>query len=129
MAVPAAMLDKLTPEQRARYEARMSARAPGNSHTTTDKLCITAEQLNNPTDLADKGCTVTILESSSSKSSGSISCKIQGMSMNGNADFEAIDQEHFKGTEHATSSGEGNQMIVDSTFTSKWLGPSCGSVQ
>jgi hypothetical protein len=125
MPVPAGMLEKLTPDQRARFEARMNARSSGNTRTTTERSCLTAQQLNDPTDLADKGCTVTVTESTSSKATGSISCRIQGMEMTGTAEFDAIDQEHVQGTEHVTSTGNGNTMTTDVTFTSKWIGSSC----
>ncbi|HEY2472525.1 MAG TPA: DUF3617 family protein [Terracidiphilus sp.] len=129
LPVPAGMLDKLTPDQRARFEARMNASSAGNTRTTTERSCLTAQQLNDPADLADKGCSVTVTESTSSKATGSVACRIQGIEMNGSAEFDAIDQEHVKGTEHVTSTGNGNTMTTDVTFTSKWLGSSCGGAQ
>lgn len=129
LPVPAGMLDKLTPEQRARFEARMNARSSGSTRTTTDRSCLTAQQLNDPADLADKGCSVTVLESTSARATGTLACTIQGMEMTGSAEFDAIDQEHVKGTEHVTSAANGNSMTTDVTFTSKWLSPTCGSEQ
>src|SRR5215471_1665648 len=43
--VPAELLQRLTPEQRARMEARMKAQPAGRSRTTTEKNCLTEEDL------------------------------------------------------------------------------------
>lgn len=129
LPIPAGMLDKLTPEQRARFEARMNARSSGNTRTSTEQSCVTRQQLEDPIDFGDKNCTLTILESTTSKASGNIVCKLQGMEMSGKAEFLAVDQEHITGSEHVTSTGGGNSMTTDVSFTSKWLGSNCGNAQ
>lgn len=125
LPIPAAMLDKLTPEQRARFEERMKASSAGNSRTQTDKECITKEQLQEPIGNNDKRCVWTILESTPSKAKGKVACEEQGMKMTGNGEFTAPDQEHMNGSMHVASTGGGNSMTVDSTFAFKWLGASC----
>jgi hypothetical protein len=128
LPVPAGMLDSLTPEQRARLESRMSA-APADTKTETHKHCITKEELESPIDFSDKNCTWKIEESTSAGASGNVSCDTSGLSLSGKGTFEALDQEHIQGSEHLTATGSGNPMTVDGTFTSTWLGASCGDVR
>ena len=127
LPIPPEMLDRLTPEQRARMEERMKANSAAHSSTNTERSCITREDLEKPLTF-DNQCTWTILESSSTKAKGNVSCEAQGMKMTGNGEFAAPDPEHMKGSVHTTSTGGGQTMNVDATFTSKWLGASCGNV-
>jgi hypothetical protein len=129
MPIPVGMLDKLTPEQRARLEARMNASSSANSRTQTEKVCVTKEQLEQPINFSDQDCTWTILESTSKRASGNVSCRSQGITAAGTGNFEAPDQEHMKGSAHLVSSGGGNTMTTDANFASKWLSASCGNVQ
>jgi hypothetical protein len=129
MPIPPGMLERMTPEQRARFEERMKASSGANAHTLTEKHCVTQQELQKPIDFSNKQCTWNLVESTSSKASGNVSCDIQGMKMAGKGEYEAPDQEHMKGWHHLTSTGGGHNMTVDSTFTSKWLGASCGSIK
>jgi Protein of unknown function (DUF3617) len=129
MPIPEGMLDRLTPEQRARFEERMKANSSAKTHTTDDKHCVTKEDLQKPpkfTDSAD--CTWTLLESSDTRAKGSAICQVEGMKMTGNGEFQAPDQEHMTATIHLTSTGGGHSMTTDATIASKWLGSGCGSV-
>lgn len=131
MPVPAEVLDRLTPEQRARMEARMKANSNGHTNTETHKSCVTKEELENQK-LPFGGrneCTTTILSSTSTSAKAKISCDTQGMTGGGTYEVEALDSEHVKGTSHATMTGNGHTMNVDGSFTSKWLGSSCGDVK
>jgi len=127
LPIPPEMLDRLTPEQRARMEARMKAHSAGHTSTNTERSCITREDLEKPLTF-DNQCTWTILESSSTKARGNVSCEAQGMKMTGNGEFAAPDPEHMKGSVHTTSTGSGQTMNIDATFTSKWVTASCGKV-
>ncbi len=129
MPIPAGMLDKLTPEQRARFEARMNASSSADNKTQKEKVCLTKQQLEEPINFSDQECTWTILESTSERAKGKVSCKAAGMTMTGTGEFEALDQEHMRGAAHMISSGGGNSMTTDATFSSKWLGSNCGNVQ
>lgn len=129
MPIPTEMLNSLTPDQRARIEERMKANSAAHTRTTTDKSCVTKQELEKPFNPGDKECTWTILESTSTKAKGTVSCEASGMKMRGSGEFEAPDPEHLKGSMHAASTGGGHNMTVDGTFTSKWLGASCGNTQ
>jgi hypothetical protein len=124
MPIPAEMMNRLTPEQRARMEERMKANSAGHTGTSTDRSCITKEDLEKPINF-NKECTWTILESTSTKAKGNVSCESQGMKVNGTGEFEAPDPEHLKGSMHTTSTDGGRTMTIDGTFASKWLGTGC----
>lgn len=128
MPIPAGMLDNLTPEQRARLEARMNASSSAEANTLREKTCITRQELEEPINFTDQECSWTILESTGQRARGNVSCKAAGITMTGTGDFEALDQEHMRGTAHMTSTGGGNRMTYDATFSSKWLKSSCGNV-
>lgn len=129
LPIPPEMLNKLTPEQRARMEERMKANSSAHTRTTTEKNCVTKQELEKPFNPGDKECTWTILESTSTKAKGNVSCEASGMKMSGSGEFEAPDPEHLKGSMHTASTAGGHHMNIDGTFASKWLGSNCGNVQ
>ena len=131
MPVPAEVLNRLTPEQRARMEARMKANSNGHTNTDTHKSCVTKEDIENQRlHLGDSnGCTQTIISSTSTSAKANISCEVEGMTGNGTYEVEALDPEHIQGTSHATMTGNGQTRNVDGKFTSKWLGASCEGVK
>ena len=62
--MPAEVLAKLTPEQRAKMEAAFKARAAQGPRTTTQRTCLTKEELSKPLALGDdndKSCARTII--------------------------------------------------------------------
>jgi len=126
--IPADLLAKLPPEQRARIEASMKA---GGSGTTTTKTCITQEKLQKQDAFGDnrKECTHTVVTSSSSGFEMKIHCAEKEMSSDGTIKIEALSSENIKGVVHMVSSGGGNTMNVDMTLTSRYLGPACGDVK
>jgi hypothetical protein len=127
LPIPPEMLNRMTPEQRARMEERMKANSAGHTSTNTERSCITRDDLEKPLTF-DNQCTWTILESSSTQAKGNVSCEAQGMKMTGNGEFAAPDPEHMKGSVHTTSTGRGQTMNVDAAFTSKWVSASCGNL-
>lgn len=129
LPIPAEMLSRLTPEQRARMEDRMHANSAAHSASTTHKGCTTKEDLQRDRFNFGKECTPTILATTSTMAKGKISCETEGMSSTGSLEITVVDQEHLKGSSHATVTGNGHTMNVDSTFTSKWLSSSCGDLK
>ncbi len=130
LPIPAGTLNRLTPDQRARLEARMKANS-SQSNTMTYKSCVKKEDLENPDFTDKKQCTWTTLESSSTRTRGSAVCEYPeiGAKLTGTGDIIAVDQEHIKGTIHMTGTGSGHKMDTDGKLTAKWLGPSCGNVK
>ena len=130
MPIPAEFLAKLTPEQRARIDARMKANAAEKTKTHTSKSCLTREKLQeSPFSDEQKDCTRSLLTSTSSKAEIRFECSMQGTKMNGTINLEALNSETVKGSGRTSATGGGHTMNTSTTFTSKWLGPSCGNVK
>jgi len=131
MPIPAELMNRLTPEQRARMEERMKARSAGHSNTTTEKHCVTKEDLEKDRlKMAEaKECTTTVLNSTSTSVKAKLVCDTQGMHATGNLELLASDPEHLNGSYHSTVNGNGHTMNVEGTWTSKWLGASCGDAK
>ena len=67
VSIPPELLAKLTPEQRARTEARLKARAAQAPRTQTKRFCLTEEKLNKAIfdENDNQSCQRTIVASSS----------------------------------------------------------------
>ena len=59
--LPKAMLEQMTPAQRAQMEAAMKAEAAKGPETRTERECITQEDVENPFQSETEGCTQTIV--------------------------------------------------------------------
>jgi len=130
LPIPAGTLEKLTPEQRARFQERMSANSGGHTTTTTDKHCVTKAELEQRKleVSASRECKPTVITSTSSVAKGRLACEIEDMRGNATFEAEALDSEHVKGSAHGSLSGSGHKLNVDASFSSKWLGSTCGNV-
>ena len=131
LPIPASMLERLSPEQRARFEERMKANSASHTRTTTHTKCVTREDIEKQKlDFASsKECIPTVITSTSTAAKGKLSCESEGMKSTATFDVEARDQEHLKGSSHGSIAGNGQTMKIDSAFTSKWLGSTCGNVK
>jgi len=125
--IPAEVLNKLTPEQKAQMEARMGAMGKQPGKPMIQKHCLTKEDLEKPMSMGEsKGqCKRTIALSTSTKQEVHIECESPGGKMNGTVRVEAADPEHIKMTAHMTSGEAGKGMTVDTTGTGKWLSAAC----
>ena len=131
--IPAGLLGKLTPEQRARLEERMNARSAQSQKPITYKTCVTQEQINKGFSFAEDRdrnlCTSTVVSSTTSQEQMRLECTQNGMKLNGTAHFEAIDSENVKAkTEFAGTDGA-RDMNADSTYTAKWISSDCGTTK
>ena len=131
MPIPTELLNRLTPEQRARMEERMKANSGGHTSTETEKHCVTREDLERDRlKIAEaKECTTTVVNSTSTNLRGKIVCETAGMHATGMLELVAADPEHVSGSYHSTVDGNDHTMKVEGTWTSKWLGASCGDVK
>ena len=131
MPIPTELLNRLTPEQRARMEERIKARSGEHSNTATERHCVTKEDLEKDRlKLAEaKECTSTVLNSSSTSVRAELVCDIEGMHATGTLELVAADPEHLNGSYHSTMNGNGHTRNMEGTWTSKWLGGSCGNVK
>ena len=115
-----AMLDRLTPEQRA--EMGFGAPKPF-------KRCVTSKDLNTPWTKGDENCKWTIHKSTASDLDVSgKSCragKAQGLSTDVDVKIHVVDSEHVQATMHGTETGNGINAKLDGTYVGKWIGASC----
>jgi hypothetical protein len=125
LPVPQEMLDKMTPEQRARMEAMMKARGMQGPRTTVTKHCVKKEDLDKPFGNENKSCKQTILNASATKQEIHVECEMGGGKQVGTLKFEAVDSSSVKGSMQMTASNGSRTMNVNSTFSAKWLGPAC----
>jgi len=127
--IPPEVLAQMPPEQRAKMEERMKAMAA--PRTTTTKNCVTKEQIDKAFDMGSgpqKSCTRTVVSSSASKQEIRIDCTTEKIKSTGIFRVEAVNSETVKGSMQMTMNNAGGRpMNVNSTFTSKWLGPTCDS--
>jgi Protein of unknown function (DUF3617) len=119
------MLDKMTPEQRAKMEAMMKARGTQGPRTTVRKHCVKKEDLDKPFGNENKSCKPTVVSSSATKQEIHVDCDIAGGKQVGTLKFEAVDSSTVKGSTQMTTSNGGRTMNVNSAFSAKWLGPAC----
>lgn len=131
MPIPTELLNRLTPEQRTRMEERMKANSGGHTSTETEKHCVTREDLERDRlKIAEaKECTTTVVNSTSTNLKGKIVCETAGMHATGMLELVAVDPEHVNGSYHSTMDGNDHTMNLEGTWTSKWLGSSCGDVK
>jgi len=128
--IPPETLAKLSPQQRARLEERMKANSAGSDNTSTDKHCVTKEDVEKADFGQGKGeCTYTVETSTSTQVKGKYSCNVEGMTVNGAVDISAPDAEHITGSTQGTLNGGNRTMNVEYSFTSKFLSASCGDTK
>ena len=126
--IPPEVLNQMPPEQRAKVEAMIAARA-GKPMSSTS--CMTKEKLQqawNTGQEAMKSCTTNIITSTSSRQEIHVECNRNGMKTAGAIQVETVDSEHIHGSVHMTAADPSNSrpgMNVDYSFTSKWVGPAC----
>lgn len=129
MPIPSEMLSKLSPDQRARMEARMNANSAPRTRTFTNKQCETKEKLAEQPFSDQKECKSTVISSTATKAEIKMSCEYNDVKATGTMNIEVLGPENVKGSGHMTSSGGGHSMTVNTTFSGKWLGASCGSTK
>lgn len=118
--MPAEYMSKLTPEQRARFEAAMKEKS-----THTYKSCVKKEDVDGSLLKNDQQCNVTILKSTSTELDGKMACNMEGMRGDGNMNMHVIDSEHTRGVTHMTMTGNGKTFNTDATISSKWVASDC----
>jgi len=129
--VPADLLQKLTPEQRAKFEERMAARSGEPNKPMTYKSCITQEQINKGYSFAEDrhSCTSTVVSSSRSKEDVRLECSENGMKLNGTVHLERIDSEDVKAQLESVGTDGERTIHSNATLAGKWLGSDCGTTK
>jgi hypothetical protein len=124
--IPEATLAQLPPEQRAKIEAAMKS-------ANTSQSCRTAESLSKPLSFGDRpgsNCTRTLTSSSSGGMEFHMECVNGKVKTSGDGHVQVVSPELLKGevTMSATMP-DGRTTNSKIVFSSKWLGPDCGSVK
>ena len=124
--IPPDVLAKMPPEQRARIEA-MTKGGPD-----VRKECITKEKLEKHSAFSNHrgDCTRTVVSSTGRKLEMKIHCEEKQTSSDGTFVLEAVSSDSTKGTMHMVTNSSGDHAVtMDFTFSSKYLGPTCGDVK
>jgi Protein of unknown function (DUF3617) len=131
MPIPSEFLQKLSPEQRAKVQARMNANSNSSprTRTHTSKVCETKEKLAEQPFSSQQECKETVVNSTGSRMEMKVSCDFGDVKSSGTMEVEAISPEAVKGSGQMTSDGGGHAMTINTEFSSKWLSPSCGDVK
>jgi Protein of unknown function (DUF3617) len=123
--IPEEVLNRLTPEQRAKLLTAMQAR---NGKSTVHKSCLTKDQLDKPFNTGDeatKACSPTLITSSGNKQEIRIDCNREGFKATGTVKVEALDSEDVKGSMTMIATNGDHSMNMNNSFVSKWIGPAC----
>jgi hypothetical protein len=123
--VPPEVLARLTPEQRAKIEERTKSLS---GRTTTHKGCLTKEKLDKPQLFGNeqKSCTYNIKTSTSNAQEIQVECANEKMKSNGTVRIQALDSENVKASVHMTMTFGDKTSEINSSWTSKWVGETCG---
>jgi hypothetical protein len=126
-AIPPDVLNKLTPEQRAKVESAMGAHG---AKPIVSSSCMTKEKLQQAWNTGQdsmKACTTSVTTSTSSKQEIHMECDRSGTKTSGTVRVEAVDSEHIRGSFQMTAvtSETNHSMNMNYTFISKWVGAAC----
>ena len=124
--IPDDVLNRMTPEQRAKIQAAMQAR--GGSKATVNKSCLTKDKLDKAFNLGDettKSCSRSLITSSGRKQEINMDCVREGMKSTGTVKVEAVDSENIKGSMQMTVTNGEHTMNMNYIFASKLIGPVC----
>lgn len=123
---------RMTPEQKARFEAAMKAREAQGPRTRVHQVCVTRERLaHQPFDdpeNKDQKCTHTLLSSSRTHWKGTSQCE-GAQKRVAEFDIQELSRERVKGTINVNVSDASHAMKIRSTISSRWLKSDCGSVK
>ena len=128
--IPPDQLAKMTPEQQAearRLMAQVDARSPQQQVV---KQCLRPEQLARAFSVMDSlpNCKFTVVSGSSTHQQIHAECANGAMKWTGDFVREVIDAEHVRGSDKTEGTDGVHASNTSRTFTSRWLGPECGTV-
>ena len=128
LGIPPEMAAKLTPAQRARFEAAMKKQASGVPRTRTYKNCVTQKDLaEDPfTDKNNQSrCQETVIKSTGSDLEVREACTDSSSKTDAHMVFHASSSEHVTGSGNMAATMGGHTMHSVIKMDSKWLGASC----
>jgi hypothetical protein len=125
-------LQKLPPDQRAKFEAAMQAAIARGAQPRVFKECMTAEKRShgfNAGSDQSKNCQVTLVTNTASEFESHRECSSEDGKQSTSVHFRVVSTDRVSGTVNALISHGPKTMTVNSTMEGKWLGPDCGSVK
>ncbi|MDE2135579.1 MAG: DUF3617 domain-containing protein [Alphaproteobacteria bacterium] len=124
-------LDRLTPQQRAKFAAAMKTGMANAVRPRTFKECLTREKLSKgfQLDKQETDCKRTIVASSASMLEVHEECSTAKQTRTGDFKFQTSGGEAATGTVDMHISQGGKTMNIDSTMQAQWLGADCGKVK
>jgi len=126
--IPPELAAKMTPEQRAKTEARLKARAGQGPRLDSRKYCLTERKLNKglfDDDEHGKSCQRTVVESNSKLQQFHEECNEGGTKRTAEGRFEAIDRDTMMGSIQVKTEGK-SPLAIKSEIAGKWIGTDCG---
>jgi uncharacterized protein with NAD-binding domain and iron-sulfur cluster len=123
-------LDQLTPEQRAKVEAKLAHQVKTETHTNT--ACLSEERIKSGEAFTGNAthrgtCEHEFETQTANELVASVECRGANR-MTGTVRMHAVDSEHMSGVVEMTYGSAGQlQMMTRSELTSKWLKADCGA--
>ena len=130
--VPPDVLAKMTPEEKAKLEAKAKGKAAQGPATTVKRSCLKETELRQPLALdlggMGQGCRQTVITASRFKLEFRVDCDGEGRRGGGTVRIDAVDREDA----HVISSWFGTDgahtVALNSAATLRWLGAACETV-
>jgi len=133
MPIPEEQLAKMTPEQRARFEAAMKSHATEGAKPRVYKECMTPEKIARGFDIDrngdDASCKRNVVSSSANELTLHDECSKPDRKTSMDVHFEVKSGTQMRGKIDVVMTSAGKTMKVNSTLEGKWLGASCGTVK
>ncbi len=125
-AIAPGLLAKMTPDQRARTEARLRARAQG-PRVETKQYCLTQERLKNAIfdSAQSQACQRTMLASTPKLQQFHEECIESGTKRMADGHFEALDFDTMKGSIKIKTDGA-NPLALNVEIAGRWISNDCG---
>lgn len=140
LARPSTLLAQLSdlPLKSGLWETHVNVKAGATNNDAVGKSCFSAgTTLGDYLTASNKGsgaqCSVSNKVQSSHGISYDTACTGPGMGSKGHMDFQLAGAENFSGSSHTTVTGSTHgkaiNMVIDKTFSAKFLGSDCGDVK
>jgi hypothetical protein len=124
-------LEKLSPEQRAKFEAAMQAAIARGAQPRLFKECMTPEKRSrgfNAGSDQSKNCQQNLVTNTPSEFEMHRECTSEDGKQSTSVHFRVVSSDHVSGTVNSLISHGTKTMTVNSTMEGTWLGANCGSV-
>ncbi len=129
--IPDDVLARMSPDQRAKFEASMQAAMAQANAPHVVKSCITEKQLEQGPDFGggdSKSCKQTIVTQTSTAMEVHMECSGE-QKMSGTLRYQAVSSEAVSGSTDMVVTNGTKTMSSKHNMQGKWLGSDCGSVK